>query len=133
MLAGGDDGHLTFINSDLRWANFNYADFIDIDGPGLFTNSNLSNTSFRHAIFDSWGTGTILTGADFQFATFAGGDFAGIDFTGAYVFGTDFTGATNVDLTGAILTPFQVPEPSTLALLCIGLFGMGLARRRKKI
>lgn len=27
----------------------------------------------------------------------------------------------------------QVPEPDTLALLCIGLFGMGLSRRRKKI
>jgi len=35
------------------------------------------------------------------------------------------------DLTFGDLTPIGVPEPGTLALLGIGLFGMGLARRRK--
>ncbi len=40
---------------------------------------------------------------------------------------------SGVQFSMSVSGPTSVPEPGTLALLGIGLFGMGLARRRKKV
>lgn len=45
----------------------------------------------------------------------------------------DGDGVEDTQVFAQLKTLTQVPEPGTLALLGIGLFGMGLARRRKKV
>ena len=70
--------------------------------------------------------GAMPTGAPNPlFTTFdPGGD-------GSWAAGGGFPGSIGIRIDAS--EPTTVPEPGTLALLGIGLFGMGLARRRKKV
>jgi hypothetical protein len=84
-----------------------------------FANSNLLSGGFLHDgnpnfTFDNgWGAQAMFNGV-----------WSGTDArTGDWAFHL-------LDVDSAVV---QVPEPATLALLGIGLFGMGLARRRRKV
>jgi hypothetical protein len=105
---------------------------------------------FFDFIYDDRGNEIGYTGerSDFyHFIVGSGEDFSGeiISFSNSYLFyfdtgyeyndfETNYVGFDVTSITGfPASVPASVPEPGTLALFGIGLFGMGLARRKRKV
>ena len=102
------------------------------DGGGTNSICAEANTPYMAPIFDGDGNGIIYT---FQFAVTYSSDFV-LDIDDAAI-RANFTLCEGTECVNAGLmslrTGTKVPEPGTLALLGIGLLGMGLTRRRKKV
>jgi hypothetical protein len=100
-------------------------------GNGLDLNFDVQITSAIFSLYNS--AGSLLANADFlgqvQNPSPWDGAFPGNNLVSGY------NNGTGRNITGMRLdfSVTSVPEPGTLALFAIGLFGMGLARRRKAV
>lgn len=135
------------------------ADFMSASSDGTYTTGIFGTTPMNDLLIsDNGGTNTLLTGnvgtllltgrEGTNLGILAGtinitggllaGDFGGVGSLFSIninldilfapdMFNSEFSGITNGSITQA-----QVPEPTPLALLSIGLFGMTLARRKYK-
>ena len=124
---GSDNGTTHFFGSDVTMTCGGTFDLISFD-LGVDWNILASPLLVRVDLFYAAGGSNWVTapvGPDFGFSTWSAGPTSfGLS---SVVFSTDGT-LFSVDN----LVVRAVPEPGTLALLGIGLLGMGAARRRKK-
>lgn len=101
-----------------------FTSFVDFLDPGLYTNTGETGPFFSTLFaleidFDVFGlgSGAVVDAIQFRALPNPGGGTEGDPVMAAVLNSADDV--------------VQVPEPGTLALLGIGLFGMGLARRKK--
>ena len=115
---------------------------MDRDYRATYTNSANRSTSDRYFNLHAYGSADFVTGvtADQIFDLSAGdvgnGYMRGIIYDRAYtlengVATTNRYGYAQFTLAGLSVGPAQVPAPTSVALLGLGLLGLGAARRRK--
>jgi hypothetical protein len=114
------------LNDDLYMHNFSGGDYYSMDtGTGAATRLGSNGCSAHHGSFNSdnnyYGVDGDARNGDINIVDLVGG-------TGCIgVLSTGLVDLHTLAFSGAV----AVPEPGTLALLGIGPFGMGLARRKK--
>ena len=109
----------------IEYAGVTGAHFFDLSGAGI---SLLLGESFTFGITgDSVGDLLASYSRDGESGAYAGDLFMSGD-TPSCLFSCGMDLAFN-----SYMEPLSIPEPGTFALFCLGLAGMGLSRRRKKI